>query len=277
MKFLPRPEARPRHGRPTTVNNGFTLIELLVVIAIIAILAAILFPVFAQAREKARQATCLSNLKQIGLATLMYAQDYDEKLFLPDYVVPASNPTQIQLWYNFVTYPLPGTFNPERGLLQPYMKSVAIQDCLSAAGIPGSDQFRTAQLAYGLNTFYLFPRNTVAPFEYQPVGLGAIQNVAETVLLADAVGFTGTAGNVSLWRTTSLNRPSLNQRPNFHGRHNGLGNALWLDGHVKAFVPTWKTLGFGYTTAADFRRFQVGDLVKTGTLPADDFYFKLEK
>src|SRR5579862_3546832 len=61
-------------------RTGFTLIELLVVIAIIAILAAILFPVFAQAREKARQATCLSNEKQIALAMLMYNQDYDEKL-----------------------------------------------------------------------------------------------------------------------------------------------------------------------------------------------------
>src|ERR1039457_4282993 len=59
-------------------RNGFTLIELLVVIAIIAILAAILFPVFAAAREKARQATCTSNLKQIGLGLLQYIQDYDE-------------------------------------------------------------------------------------------------------------------------------------------------------------------------------------------------------
>jgi len=65
-------------------RRGFTLIELLVVIAIIAILAAILFPVFARAREAARKATCLSNLKQIGLAALMYAQDYDE-------VLPACN------------------------------------------------------------------------------------------------------------------------------------------------------------------------------------------
>lgn len=61
-------------------RKGFTLIELLVVIAIIAILAAILFPVFAQAREKARQTSCLSNTKQIATSILMYAQDYDETL-----------------------------------------------------------------------------------------------------------------------------------------------------------------------------------------------------
>src|SRR5581483_6168155 len=69
---------RPVRSRGT--RPGFTLIELLVVIAIIAILAAILFPVFAQAREKARQATCTSNLKQVGLAVMMYASDHDECL-----------------------------------------------------------------------------------------------------------------------------------------------------------------------------------------------------
>src|SRR5687768_9169334 len=62
-------------------SNGFTLIELLVVIAIIAILAAILFPVFAQAREKARQSSCISNLKQLGTSMMMYAQDYDGLLY----------------------------------------------------------------------------------------------------------------------------------------------------------------------------------------------------
>ena len=66
--------------RAACARSAFTLIELLVVIAIIAILAAILFPVFAQARESARQSLCLSNGKQIGMAMLMYSQDYDERL-----------------------------------------------------------------------------------------------------------------------------------------------------------------------------------------------------
>ena len=70
--------SHPPVARRRTPNTGFTLIELLVVIAIIAILAAILFPVFAQAREKARQTACLSNNRQIGLGLNMYVQDYDE-------------------------------------------------------------------------------------------------------------------------------------------------------------------------------------------------------
>src|SRR6195952_2002016 len=78
-----------RSAIKTQTRQGFTLIELLVVIAIIAILASILFPVFAQAREKARQTSCASNLKQLGLAATMYAQDDDETVMC--YVNGSSN------------------------------------------------------------------------------------------------------------------------------------------------------------------------------------------
>jgi prepilin-type N-terminal cleavage/methylation domain-containing protein/prepilin-type processing-associated H-X9-DG protein len=91
-------------------KNGFTLIELLVVIAIIAILAAILFPVFAQAREKARQTSCLSNGKQIGLSLLMYVQDYDE-------IFP-------MLWQNWPN----GTW---ASAVLPYIKNLQIFTCPS--------------------------------------------------------------------------------------------------------------------------------------------------
>jgi prepilin-type N-terminal cleavage/methylation domain-containing protein/prepilin-type processing-associated H-X9-DG protein len=101
-----------RRGR-----RAFTLIELLVVIAIIAILAAILFPVFAQAREKARGAACLSNMKQIGTANMMYAQDHDD--FLP-YGYAYTWPGQKELYW-------------WQDLCRPYVKNEAVYTCPSAS------------------------------------------------------------------------------------------------------------------------------------------------
>jgi len=97
--------------------RGFTLIELLVVIAIIAILAAILFPVFAQAREKARAISCLSNSKQQGLAVLMYAEDYDEGIMPWFTEGPTSAPAWTPAWDQQI-FPMIWT-----GELQPYMKN----------------------------------------------------------------------------------------------------------------------------------------------------------
>jgi len=101
-------------------RKGFTLIELLVVIAIIAILAAILFPVFAKAREKARQITCASNLKQIGIGLAMYIQDYDE-----------SYPSGTDSNYNGST-----DLNGWAGQINPYLKSLGILKCPDDATAP---------------------------------------------------------------------------------------------------------------------------------------------
>src|SRR5450631_1706865 len=101
---------------------GFTLIELLVVIAIISILAAILFPVFASAREKARQISCISNLRQLGLAVMQYTQDYDE--FIPG---AAASPSSANIEGGWVFYtqfnspPLANSFDVTRGSIYPYV------------------------------------------------------------------------------------------------------------------------------------------------------------
>jgi len=117
------------------MRRGFTLIELLVVIAIIAILAAILFPVFARAREKAKQTSCLSNMKQMGVALMMYAQDYDERFMRcagyrnPD-IVLYDDPDVYAYWWQ---------------QLMPYMMNEQILSCpadtdsaLTAGGSPAT-------------------------------------------------------------------------------------------------------------------------------------------
>jgi len=113
-----------------TSKNGFTLIELLVVIAIIAILAAILFPVFAKARAKAVQTTCLSNVRQLALAFLMYAQDYDERMpFAYDY---ADDWSYESAWDYFIDY-VSGTYR--LGLIGPYTGNQQINSCPTAQGL----------------------------------------------------------------------------------------------------------------------------------------------
>ena len=128
------------------MRKGFTLIELLVVIAIIAILAAILFPVFARAREKARQTACLSNLKQLGLGLQMYAQDYDE-FHPPVYAMPIAG-YEDAISVGGITY-----FSS----MLPYIKNGQIFQCPSFPSVWDLSGFGLAiqvTTSYGINSRY---------------------------------------------------------------------------------------------------------------------------
>jgi len=144
---------RYRHGR-----SGFTLIELLVVIAIIAILAAILFPVFAQAREKARSSTCLSNQKQIALALSMYAQDFDETL---PFTVALDPTTNEDIWWE--------------DLAAPYIKSGGVGGIMTCPSAPSRGH------AFSLN-FVLAGRSLAAV--PAPAGLVLLGEGAQAPQLA---------------------------------------------------------------------------------------------
>jgi len=183
-------------------RSGFTLIELLVVIAIIAILAAILFPVFARAREKARQTSCLANLKQIGLAVQMYADDWDETL--PYYQRPFG-----ATWY---------------GDLQPYMKNRGITVCPSKPEWNESDP--THKVGYGLNEV-VFPAGPPAGSHFPPpVALAQIDYPAETIGGADK-----DQGNVRCIGPSFAG--SATWPYNVDTRHNDGANFFFLDGHAK--------------------------------------------
>src|SRR5947209_14617703 len=133
-------------------RKGFTLIELLVVIAIIAILAAILFPVFAQAREKARAVSCLSNAKQIATGLIMYAQDYDENL--PGWPDPSQNPIYNKGWGWSMFVPVMDT----------YLKNRKVWTCPSGnSNIQGPGNDRT-NVNYGYNEYLYNTAHSQAPF-----------------------------------------------------------------------------------------------------------------
>ncbi|MES2460850.1 MAG: DUF1559 domain-containing protein [Armatimonadota bacterium] len=252
---------------------AFTLIELLVVIAIIAILAAILFPVFAQARDKARQASCMSNLKQIGTAGMMYMQDYDDTMFQTYY---NDTPLTYQAWwYSYVDYTQDpaGRTVPEKALLYPYTKNNGIKDCPSAADIPGNGA-TIADMAFPVNTRYLIPAAAAA------APLAAIEAPAETILMGDGAFISNPDGAVK--RFSTLNSPSGTLYPTVHGRHAGMANILWIDGHVKALKPTPRTVGWNAVVTVELlKKNNLGDIlpggVRTGDAVKDDYYFALVK
>ena len=199
-------------------RKGFTLIELLVVIAIIAILAAILFPVFAKAREKARQTTCLSNLKQLGLGMMQYAQDYDD--WLPCYYT--YNPYQINLrwWYD---------------MIQPYCKNYQLIVCPSKSW-SYSSALRMASDPNPVKCSYALPAiahdaNHVGIATIVASGMGSIKDPTGTIMLMESKGsemYTG--GTPDYHLVDIIDTGSLSM---IDERHNDGANYAFCDGHAK--------------------------------------------
>ncbi len=194
-------------------RSAFTLIELLVVIAIIAILAAILFPVFARARENARRSSCQSNLKQIGLGMLQYSQDYDEKYLGQNITGTAS--TNIHFGY----------------LLQPYLKSKQIFMCPSATGTElalttanygggTTDHVWTADAATQGGEFKGSYAMNQAFYLTGPLSLAEVTKPSETGLFFDAAWPESSGAGDSSFTAGSR-------------RHLDGGNICYADGHVK--------------------------------------------
>jgi prepilin-type N-terminal cleavage/methylation domain-containing protein/prepilin-type processing-associated H-X9-DG protein len=231
-------------------HKAFTLIELLVVIAIIAILAAILFPVFAQARERARQISCLSNARQLGTANTMYLQDYDETI-LPstNYAVPTSDP--LRIW------------SP---MIQPYVKSEGIFNCPSASGAKYAASWANrGEMSIGYNAMTAYdPLGVEAPTSV--ASLASLEEPTRTVLLADtANGPTGNkyrgyvfdpaqgqanatdprlstplTADRDLVKELGATLPPSQLKPIYcrhfaTGSNQGTANLIFADGHAKAY------------------------------------------
>lgn len=217
--------------------KGFTLIELLVVIAIIAILAAILFPVFAAAREKARQTTCLSNVKQLGLAFTQYSSDFDEK-----------NPDGVNVYS-------PGG-NGWAGQIYPYVKSTAVFQCLD------DPTLTTSHISYAYNSNNTNPSGSAAAgVDSYPVS--QYTSPSKTVLRAEVQGNEYSATDAWSIAFPSGNAMSDTYYSNGNGGFSpaGFGVNAWSSTHANLNgAGTWNAVAAlawstGYlrnTQAADY-------------------------
>ncbi len=249
----------------TRCRPAFTLIELLIVLAVLSLLAALLFPVFAHAREKARRTVCASNLRQIGLAAMQYEGDNDGLLF---HALGHAEESGLVTYWSFCwnTLPLPNkTVDTSCGPLAPFLRSAAVWNCPSATGLHAADYFNPVPPPYGLNV--AFARAELG--QGHPVSLAQAEVPAETIFAADSATGPDPGGRPSWSKDIFL--PS-DHDPAVQGRHSGMANVVWLDGHVSARKPV--------ASDAERQNSNIGDILNgplTGNAQTDNYYYELVK
>ena len=196
-------------------RQGFTLIELLVVIAIIAILAAILFPVFARAKAKARQTACLSNVKQLTLSVKMYQSDWDD--CYPCWK-ETSSPTTWTGWFVYQEgYPTATLWDPSAGLVTPYIQNQDIIVCPDWQQMQPQSKYAS----YGYNYFIVGKSEGAIPRPAEIICVCDLTNGGWPYTIASPVAWFGSPAASAYYSAPA-------------GRHNGMFNGSFCDGHAKA-------------------------------------------
>ena len=249
--------------RSTGRSIGFTLIELLVVIAVIGILAGMLMPVFAKAREMGRRASCLNNAHQLAIAILMYAEDNDSGY------VPAQSPDNLMRWHGG-RLSLDAPFDPKLGPLWDYFGSKELRLCPSFDPDQSQGAFEQGTGGYGYNSQYVggSPAGWEHGAMYVPAKEFMISDPANTVMLTDTA-FLDCEGNLfeySFCEAPYYQRWNSPADPSTHFRHNGMANVAFCDAHVRPMTMAythssgWCPYGPDVTphTGDDYREARLG-------------------
>ena len=234
----------PRHGK-----TAFTLIELLVVIAIIAILAAILFPVFARARENARRTSCLSNMKQIGLGLMQYTQDYDEaypwstmKYMSAANNTPVGSGVPSAVFWGYNPSGGLGYFETWQDYIFPYVKSTQVFVCPSQSRSLSYEPADATLFNYGYNDAFAV-RGSSALYgvtSNTSLKMSQLQRVSETVIVMD---YNDQAAVIATPQSAfTLARGATENARRIVSPHLDGGNICYADGHAK-WIPNAKYTG----------------------------------